>query len=140
MTLLSSVINLSGTSTSNQSKTTHSIVPRYLTAVEPPIFSILQYFELNFLDEIAHFRPCRASDLVQESSTGTRNTTATYYYYYYYRFTALWILSRTTRVSRYQKGKTKINLDFLEQETVSGSCRHVLQTKSQQIHNKKAHS
>jgi len=30
-----------------------------------------------------------------------------------------WILSGTTRVSQYQKGKT--NLDFLEQETVSGS-------------------
>jgi len=26
--------------------------------------------------------------------------------YYYYRFMALWILSRTARVSRYQKGKT----------------------------------
>jgi len=34
-------------------------------------------------------------------------------------FTALWILSRTTRVSRHQKGKT--NLDLLEQEIVSGS-------------------
>jgi len=30
-----------------------------------------------------------------------------------------WILSRTTRVSRYQEGKT--NLDLLEQEIVSGS-------------------
>jgi len=30
-----------------------------------------------------------------------------------------WILSRTTPVSWYQKGKT--NLDLLEQETVSGS-------------------
>jgi len=27
--------------------------------------------------------------------------------YYYYRFMALWILSGTTRVSRYQKGKTE---------------------------------
>ena len=35
-----------------------------------------------------------------------------YYYYYYNRFTALWILSRTTRVSQFQKGKTKTNLDF----------------------------
>jgi len=34
---------------------------------------------------------------------------------------ALWILSGTTRVSWYQKGKTKTNLDFLEQETVSGN-------------------
>jgi len=34
-------------------------------------------------------------------------------------FLRLWILPRTTRVSWYQKGKT--NLDFLEQETVSGS-------------------
>jgi len=34
-------------------------------------------------------------------------------------FTALWILSGTTRLSQYQKGKT--NLYFLEQETVSGS-------------------
>jgi len=44
-----------------------------------------------------------------------------YYYYYYNHFTAIWILSGTTLVSRYQKGKTKTNLDFLEQETVSGS-------------------
>jgi len=35
------------------------------------------------------------------------------------RFTALWILSGPTRVSRHQKGKT--NLDLLEQETVIGS-------------------
>ena len=42
-------------------------------------------------------------------------------YYYYNRFMALWILSGTTWVSRYQKGKTKTNLDFLEQEIVSGS-------------------
>jgi len=34
---------------------------------------------------------------------------------------ALWILSGTTQVSWYQKGKTKTNLDFLEQETVSSS-------------------
>jgi len=35
-----------------------------------------------------------------------------------------WSLSGTTRVSRYQKGKTRIvktNLDLLEQEIVSGS-------------------
>jgi len=40
-------------------------------------------------------------------------------YYYYNRFTALWILSRTTRVSQHQKGKT--NLDLLEQERVTGN-------------------
>ena len=34
---------------------------------------------------------------------------------------ALWILSGTTRVSQYQKGKTKTNLDFLEQQTEGGS-------------------
>jgi len=34
-------------------------------------------------------------------------------------FYAPWTVSGTTRVSRYQKGKT--NLDLLEQETVSGS-------------------
>jgi len=34
-------------------------------------------------------------------------------------FTALWTLSGISLVSRYQKGKT--NLDFTEQETVSGS-------------------
>jgi len=33
----------------------------------------------------------------------------------------LWILSGTTWVSQYQKDKTKTNLDFLEQEIVSGS-------------------
>ena len=42
-----------------------------------------------------------------------------YYYNYYNHFKALWILFRTTRASRHQKGKTY--LDFLEQETVSGS-------------------
>jgi len=42
-----------------------------------------------------------------------------YYYYHYNRFTALWILSGTARVSRYKKGKT--NLHLLEQEIVSGS-------------------
>jgi len=42
-----------------------------------------------------------------------------YYYYYYNHFTAPWTLSGTSRVSRYQKGKTK--LDLLEQEIVSGS-------------------
>jgi len=47
-----------------------------------------------------------------------------YYYYYYYHynhFTALSILSGTTQMSQYQKGKSKTNLDFLEQESVSGS-------------------
>jgi len=34
------------------------------------------------------------------------------YNYYYNRFTTLWILSGTTQVSWYQKGKT--NLDFTE--------------------------
>jgi len=33
----------------------------------------------------------------------------------------VWISSGTTRVSQYQKDKTKTKLDFLEQETVSGS-------------------
>ena len=38
--------------------------------------------------------------------------TATCNYYYCNRFTALWILSGTTWVIHYQKGKTKTNLDF----------------------------
>ena len=42
-------------------------------------------------------------------------------YYNYNHFTALWILSKTIRVSQYQKDKIKTNLDFLEQETVSGN-------------------
>jgi len=33
----------------------------------------------------------------------------------------LWVLPGTILVSQYQKGKTKTNLDFLQQETVSGS-------------------
>jgi len=45
-----------------------------------------------------------------------------YYYYYCCCFMALWILSRTTPVSQYQKGKTKTSVDLLEQETVSGSA------------------
>jgi len=44
-----------------------------------------------------------------------------YNYCYDNHFTALWVLSGTTWVNRYQKGKTKTNLDFLEQEWVSGS-------------------
>jgi len=39
--------------------------------------------------------------------------------YYYYRSMALWILSGTTQMSWYQKGKTTV--DLLEQEIVSGS-------------------
>jgi len=42
-----------------------------------------------------------------------------YYCYYYNLFTTLWILSGTTRVSRYQKSKP--NLDLLKQEIVNGS-------------------
>jgi len=42
-------------------------------------------------------------------------------HYYYNHFMALWVLSGTTWVSQHQKGKIKTNLDFLEQETVSGS-------------------
>jgi len=37
----------------------------------------------------------------------------------------LWILTGTTRVSQYQKGKTKTNLDFLEQEKVSNIGNHL---------------
>jgi len=47
--------------------------------------------------------------------------TVYYHNYYYNHFTALCILSGTTQVTWYQKGKTKTNLDFLEQEKVSGS-------------------
>ena len=38
---------------------------------------------------------------------------------HYNYFTALWLLSGTIQVSRHQKSKTKTNLDFLEQQTVS---------------------
>jgi len=41
--------------------------------------------------------------------------------YYYNRFTALWILSRTTWVSQHQKRKTNLHLGLLEQEIVSVS-------------------
>jgi len=41
------------------------------------------------------------------------------HYYYYNHFTALWVLSGTTQVSWYQKGTTKTNLNFLEQETLA---------------------
>ena len=52
---------------------------------------------------------------VCEFTTTTTTTTTV--------FTAPWTVSGTTRVSRYQKGKTrkgKTNLDLLEQEIVSG--------------------
>jgi len=42
-----------------------------------------------------------------------------HHHHYYNCFMALWILSGTTWVSQYQKGKT--NLDLLEQEIVSDS-------------------
>jgi len=35
--------------------------------------------------------------------------------YNYNRFMTLWILSGTSWLSQYQKGKTKTNLDFLDQ-------------------------
>jgi len=40
------------------------------------------------------------------------------HYHYYNRFMALWILSRATQVSHYQKCKT--NLELLQQEMMSG--------------------
>jgi len=43
------------------------------------------------------------------------------YYYNYNCFMALWILSGTIWLSQYQNSKTKTNLDFLQQKTVSGS-------------------
>jgi len=54
------------------------------------------------------------------------------------RFTALWNMSGTTRVSRYQKDKTrkvKTNLDLLEQEIVSGSgiCWAIYATLGHQV-------
>jgi len=42
------------------------------------------------------------------------------YYYCYNRFTALWTLSKTTRVSRYKKSKT--NLDFTEARDSEWAC------------------
>jgi len=45
--------------------------------------------------------------------------TGNYYYYTTIILWLFWILSGTTRVSQYQKGKT--NLDLLEQEIVSGT-------------------
>ena len=42
-------------------------------------------------------------------------------HYYNIRFTALWILSGTTRVIRHQKGKRN-NLDLLEQKILSGKA------------------
>jgi len=45
-----------------------------------------------------------------------QNTKNILLHYYYNRFTAPWTVSGTTRVSRYQEGKT--NLALLEQEIV----------------------
>jgi len=53
---------------------------------------------------------------VKHHSSSQRTTTTTTTTIVLWLF---WILSRTTRVSQYQKGKT--DLDLLEQETVSGS-------------------
>jgi len=47
--------------------------------------------------------------LDKERNRGMTFNKRHYYYYYYNRFMALWILSGTTRVSQYQKGKTKTN-------------------------------
>jgi len=48
-----------------------------------------------------------------------KNTRQTHTHTHTHVLLLFWILSVTTRVSRYQKGKT--NLDLLEQEIVSGS-------------------
>jgi len=40
-------------------------------------------------------------------------------YYYNNRFMALWSLSGTTRVSRYQKGKTKTNVEAENREKMN---------------------
>jgi len=56
-----------------------------------------------------------------------------YYYYYYNRFMSPWTVSGTTQVSRYQKGKT--NLDLLEQEIVSDSGISWAICKSAQTNN-----
>jgi len=63
---------------------------------------------------------CFALAEAPEDNCCKENMTLTYYYYYNH-FTALCILSGTTQVSRYQRGKTKTDLNFLEQGTVSGS-------------------
>jgi len=70
--------------------------------------------ERNLLSQFSNY-----TFAVQETTKFFNNC-----YYYYNHFTAPWTLSGTTRVSWYQKGKTrkvKTNLDILEQETVSGS-------------------
>jgi len=64
-----------------------------------------------------NFRPiyrtaaAAAAAAAATAATTTTTTTTTFY--------GPWTVSGTTRVSRYQKGKT--NLDLLEQEIVSGS-------------------
>ena len=67
----------------------------------------------------SHWPPIGSQfELYEPVRSHEHSASTTIHYYYYNRFTALWILSGTTRVSRYQKGKTKTNLDFLEQETM----------------------
>jgi len=62
------------------------------------------------------------SNSLQFSPVSVSNLTCCNNCYYHCKcFTAFWILSATTQGSQYQKCKTKTNLDFLEQETVSGS-------------------
>jgi len=52
-------------------------------------------------------------NVLSTAATTTTSTTTT--------VLRLWIFSGTIQVSWYRKGKTKTSLDFLEQETVSGS-------------------
>jgi len=60
-----------------------------------------------------NFRPIyRTAAAAAAAAAATTTTTTTTFY-------GPWTVSGTTRVSRYQKGKT--NLDLLEQEIVSGS-------------------
>ena len=57
----------------------------------------------------------------QQCQSTEGNTVIYLYYCYYNRFMAPWILSRSTQMRWYQQSKTKTNLDFMEQEKMSGS-------------------
>jgi len=64
------------------------------------------------------------SNWYTQKNKKTQNQTCTHTHTHMIILLLFWNLSGTTRVSRYQKGKTrksKTNLDLLEQEIVSGS-------------------
>jgi len=81
------------------------------------LLSVVTHVKHNFVNRVPH--PKRACHLSNENWVSQLSFTYTILLLLQPFMPPPWTLSGTTRVSRYQKGKT--NLDLQEQEIVSGS-------------------